>query len=82
MHKNIVDPTDVLFMETFPDGSKSLFDFGIFEEMLVLFDEISSYKGNRKDNYESNKHDYVIDVIYCDISSHVRPLEEGIKDNL
>jgi len=82
MHKNIVDPTDVLLLEAFPDGSKALFDFGIFEGMLVLFDEICSYKGNRKDNYESSKHDYVVDVFYRDIASHVRPLEEGIKDNL
>jgi len=81
MHKNIVDPTDVLFLEAFPDGSKSLFDFMVLEGVLVLFDEISSYKGNRKDNYESSKHDYVVDVFYRDIASHVGPLEEGIKDN-
>jgi len=82
MHKNVIDSADVFFIETFPDWSIAFFDLGVFEGVFMLFDEISCYKGNRKDNYKGSKHDYVIDVFYCNIASHVRQLEERIQDNL
>ena len=79
MHEYVVDPADVLRIESFPDRSKTLFDFFVFKGMLVFLDEICSYKRNWKDNNESSEHDDMIDVFYRYVSCHISTLEEGIE---
>jgi len=82
MHEDVVNPADVPWIKSFPDGSKAFFNFFVFKGVFVFLDEIRSYERNRKDNNESKEHDYVVDVFYRYVCGHVSPLDEGIEHYL
>ena len=82
MHECIVDPADVPWIESFPDGSKAFFDFFVFEGVFMFLDEISSYERNWKDNNESREHDYVVNVFNSKICCQISTLEEGVQHDL